>query len=596
MNRGVTVGALTLAGLTLVTISIPWLEPIEIAREIAPAWAFGIAGLVAWHRRPHNRIGPLMVLVGASLLIWGLRGLPIPALVTVGMWLSLGSGIRGVLLGVLVLAYPSGQITSRLDRAWVMLALGWLFGPQLALALATPVGLWGCVECRPLVVLWYDERVRQMLQRASALLFAVLAVLLVALLIRRWRRASSPARHALTPVWLTGALMPVVAVTVSSFDATISEDQMIGAQTLPSLGQLLRPHIPLAIWDLLPWIVAISLLLVPLAFLWGLLRAHLGQAAVSRLAIELRRPESRAPLIESLRRALGDRSLDLVLWSRPAGGYVTAEGRPVSLPSAGDDRAVTQLDGQDGPLAALLHDSALAEQRSLVDGVAAVAQLAIENERLHAEVKAQLEEVRASRERIVRAGDEERRRVERNIHDGAQQRLVSLSLALGMAHAQAEAASPEVAATLADAEAELHAAITELRELARGIHPAILTEAGLGQALESLAEHAPIAVEVQNGLDGRLPPLVEATAYFVAAEALTNIARHAAASAAILSVSVVDGWLRLTVADNGVGGADPTRGSGLRGLIDRVAALGGRLAIDDQGAGGTRLEAEIPCG
>lgn len=596
MSRRVAVGALALGGMTLMTVTAPGLDPIEKALAIAPAWAFGIAGLVAWHRRPHNRIGPLMVLIGIAILTGGLRGLPVPALVTVGMWLSLGPGVRGVLLGVLVLAYPSGRITSRLDRAWVMLAVGWLIGPQLALAFATPVGLWGCADCRPLVVLWYDEHVRQLLQRASALLFAALAILLVALLVRRWLKASAPARRALTPVWITGALMPVVAVTVSSFDSTISEDQVLGAPSLPSLGQLIRPHMPLAVWDLLPWIVAISLLLLPLAFLWGLLRAHLGQAAVSRLAIELRRPGHRAPLIETLRRALGDSSLDLVLWSRPASEYVTAEGRPIALPSPGDDRGVTRLDGEDGPLAALLHDPALVEQRSLVDGVAAVAQLAIENERLHAEVKAQLEEVRASRERIVRAGDEERRRVERNIHDGAQQRLVSLSVALGMAHAQAERLSPEIAATLGDAEAELRGAITDLRELARGIHPAILTEAGLGQALESLAEHAPMPVDVRTDLNGRLPPLVEATAYFVAAESLTNIARHAEASGAILSASVSDGWLRLTVVDDGVGGADPARGGGLRGLIDRVAALGGRLWIEEAAAGGTRLTAEIPCG
>lgn len=595
MSRRVAVGALALGGMTLVTISVPWLEPFEMALEIAPAWAFGIAGLVAWHRRPQNRIGPLMVLIGIAILVWGLRSLPVPALVTLGMWLSLGTGVRGVLLGVLVLAYPSGRITSRLDRAWVILALGWLLGPQLAQALATPVGMWGCERCRPLVVLWYDERVRQLLQRASALLFATLAILLVALLVRRWLKASAPARRALTPVWITGALMPLVAVTVSSFDETITQDRVLGSPMLPSLGELIRPHVPLAVWDLLPWIVAVSLLLLPLAFLWGLLRAHLGQAAVSRLAIELRRPGHQTPLIETLRRALGDRSIDLVLWSRPASGYVTAEGRPISLPLHGDDRAVTRLDGDDGPLAALLHDPALVDQRSLVDGVAAVAQLAIENERLHAEVKAQLEEVRASRERIVRAGDEERRRVERDIHDGAQQRLVSLSLALGMAHAQAERLSPEIAATLGDAEAELRGAITELRELARGIHPAILTEAGLGPALESLAEHAPMPVDVRSDLNGRLSPLVEATAYFVAAESLTNIAKHAKASAAIVTASASDGWLRLTVVDDGVGGADPARGSGLRGLIDRVAALGGRLSIQDAGTGGTRLTAEIPC-
>lgn len=593
----VAAGVLVLAWMTMLTVTELWFEPVDIARAMAPAWAFGIAGLVAWHRRPHNRIGPLMVLIGAALLISGLRGLSVPTLVSIGLWLSLGPGVLGVLLGVLVLAYPSGHITSRLDRAWVALALGWLFGPQLAWALATPVGFfWYCAECRPLIVLWYDERIRLTLQNLSTLVFAILAVLLVVLLIRRWLRASAPARRALAPIWLAGAVVPAVGVTVSIVDSTIYEDPVLqGDAAVPSLGLFLSGQIPLAVWDLLPWVVAISLLLVPLALLWGLLRAHLGQAAVSNLAIELRRAGPRAPLIESLRRALGDRSLDLVLWSRPAGGYVTADGLPASVPADGGDRAVTRLDGQDGPLAALLHDPALAEQHSLVDGVSAVAQLAIENERLQAEVKAQLEEVRASRQRIVSAADEERRRVERNIHDGAQQRLVSLSLALSMAHAKAAVASPEVAATLVDAEAELRRAIGELRELARGIHPAILTEAGLGPAIESLAEQAPLPVTVDAQLDRRLSPVVEATAYFVAAEALTNVAKHAAASAATLRAGVADGRLRILVADNGVGGADPDRGSGIRGLMDRVAALGGTLRVGAVPGGGTQLEAEIPC-
>ena len=365
---------------------------------------------------------------------------------------------------------------------------------------------------------------------------------------------------------------------------------------VPFIGAFLRGLVvPLVVWEALPWAVAASLLLVPLALLWGLLRAQLGQAAVSALAIELRRPGSGRSLTESLRRALGDRSLDVLLWSRPAASYVTTDGIPVPQPAESTDRAVTRLDSDDGPLAALVHDPLLKEQRSLVDGVSAVAQFALENERLHAEVKSQLEEVRASRERIVRAGDEERRRVERNIHDGAQQRLVSLSVALRMAQAKAAEASPEVVATLAAAETELKEAIGELRELARGIHPAILTEAGLCAALESLAEHSPLPVTVQANLDGRLSPAVEATAYFVVAEALTNAARHASASSVSLTADVSDGWLQLTVADDGRGGADPARGSGLRGLMDRVVALGGRLSIEEAGAGGTRLRAEIPC-
>ncbi|MGI8659104.1 MAG: sensor histidine kinase, partial [Candidatus Limnocylindria bacterium] len=415
------------------------------------------------------------------------------------------------------------------------------------------------------------------------------------LLLRRWLSASATARRVLAPVWLAGALVPAVAVTRAFIDTT--SEGLEGARApIDFIGAFLRGRVPLVVWDALPWIVAASLLLVPLALLWGLLRARLGQAAVSVLAVELRQPGQTTSLTESLRRALRDSSLEVLLWSRPAGEYVTTDGTPVPTPVASPKRAVTRLDSDDGPLAALVHDPFLEEERSLVDGVSAVAQFALENERLHAEVKAQLEEVRASRERIVRAGDEERRRVERNIHDGAQQRLVSLSLALSMAQAKAAKASPEVVETLAAAEVELKEAIGELRELARGIHPAILTEAGLRAALESLAERSPVPVTLHTNLDGPLPPLVEATAYFVVAEALTNAARHASASTVILTANVTDGWLRLMVEDDGHGGADPSRGSGLRGLLDRVAALGGRLSIEPGGTrGGTRLRAEIPC-
>lgn len=563
-------------------------------RDIAPAWAFGIAGTIAWRRRPTSRIGPLMAIIGAALLIWGLRGLSIPPLVSLGVWMSEGPAASGFLLGVLVLAYPSGRIVSRLDRAWVALGLGWLLIVQLAWALATPTGLWGCVDCVPLIVVWYHEGIRLALQNLSILIFTALAVVLFLLLIRRWLRASGPARRVLAPVWLAGALVPAVALTRTIVNTTGEELVAVNAP-VPFIGTFLRGRIPPVVWEALPWIVAASLLLVPLALLWGLLRAHLGQAAVSALAIELRRAGRQTPLTESLRRALGDQSLELLLWSRPASAYVTTEGIPVPAPVATPERAVTHLDGDGGSLAALVHDPFIGERRSLVDGVSAVAQFAIENERLRAEVKAQLEEVRASRERIVRAGDEERRRVERNIHDGAQQRLVSLSLALGLAQAKAAETSPDVVATLAAAEVELKEAIGELRELARGIHPAILTEAGLRAALESLAERSPIPVTVQTNVDDRLPPLVEATAYFVVAEALTNAARHASASAVTLTANVTDGWLQLTVADDGQGGADPARGSGLRGLLDRVAALGGRLSIDENGSDGTRLRAEIPC-
>jgi signal transduction histidine kinase len=571
---------------------------IEVAREILPAWAFGVAGLVAWYRRPRNRVGPLMVLIGVAILVKGLQAVPVPALVSLGIWGSIGASLPAVLLGILVLVYPSGHFSTRADRWWAGVAVLYLLTIQVAWTLFSPTTRDStlCDECRPLFILGYDEYVRLNLRNLSVIIFVGLLVALVILIARRWVRASAPARRVLAPVWLAGALVAGAGLTSTLVQHSIRWESVFHEYiAVPSLSAFLATRIPLNIQGYLPWIVATSLLLVPAALLWGVFRAHLAQSVVSALAIELQRTRGHSALIDRLRRALGDRSLELALWSRPAKTYVTPEGLPATLPNDEGARRVTRLDGNDGPLAALIHDPVLSDQRSLIDGVAAVAQLAIENERLHAEVKAQLEEVRGSRKRIVEAADEERRRVERNLHDGAQQRLVSLSLALSMAHEKASVdASPEVAMTLGEARSELREAIAELRELARGIHPAILTEAGLGPALGSLAEHSPVPVVVDVRLNQRLPDVVEATAYFVAAEALTNVAKHASASSATLSATLADGWLRLTVVDDGAGGAAPERGTGLRGLVDRVTSIGGRLSVADD-MPGTRLEVEIPC-
>jgi signal transduction histidine kinase len=565
--------------------------PVEVFSNMAAGWAFGIAGLIAMRRRPTNRTGLLMVLIGAAFLARLWLYLPVPLLVSLGYW----SGEAPlILLGILVLGYPSGRIPSLAARAWVVAGVIYLFAIQGALTLVDPLGVWVCPECRSLITLTYNERILATVYHIRVYALLTLAAGLIGLLVRRWLGASGPARRTLTPVWLAGLVFAGVALTIALLSNTgIAFDDFA---YVPSPGRFLHVQAPPIVWEVVAWVQGASLFVVPIALLVGLLRSHLGRAAVSALAVELRRIGERPPLVESLRRALADRSLELGLWSRPAAAYVTPEGLPLHLPEPGAPRGVTRIDGDDGPLAVMIHDPALSDQPALIDGAGAVAHLALENERLHAEVKAQLEEVRASRERIASAADAERRKVERNLHDGAQQRLVSLSLALGMARRKAADGAPDVAETLEQAEAELRQAITELRELARGIHPAILTEAGLGAALESLADHSPVPVSLETDLDGRrLPPLVEATAYFVVSEALTNAAKHAAASRVDVSITAADGIVKLRIEDDGVGGADPARGSGLRGLLDRVAVLGGRLRVEDGEHGGTRLEAEIPC-
>ena len=223
---------------------------------------------------------------------------------------------------------------------------------------------------------------------------------------------------------------------------------------------------------------------------------------------------------------------------------------------------------------------------------ASAERLRADRDRLQAEVRAQMDELRSSRARIVEAGDTERRRLERNLHDGAQQRLVSLSLSLSLMEGKLE--SPEQAATVAALRAELTGALDELRELARGLHPAILVDHGLGAALDALAARVSIPVELDIDLDGRLPAPIEAAAYYVVSEALTNVQKYAGASLAKVTVTLRDDELVLEVVDDGVGGADTKRGSGLQGLADRVEALGGSIAIDSPAGGGTALRARIP--
>jgi PAS domain S-box-containing protein len=214
--------------------------------------------------------------------------------------------------------------------------------------------------------------------------------------------------------------------------------------------------------------------------------------------------------------------------------------------------------------------------------------------RLNDELHARLEELAASRARIVTAGDVERRRLERNLHDGAQQRLVALSLSLRVAQASLESDPAAARATLADAGDELALALAELRELARGLHPAVLSDRGLRAAVEMLAGRSPVPVEIVDIPDERLPEPVEAAAYYLIAEALTNVAKYANASTVRVRVVATDAAVAVEVSDDGIGGADPATGSGLRGLADRVEALGGSLEVVSPPGAGTSLRAEIP--
>jgi signal transduction histidine kinase len=305
------------------------------------------------------------------------------------------------------------------------------------------------------------------------------------------------------------------------------------------------------------------------------------------------RTQEGGPVRELLAESLGDRTLAIAYWLPDRGTFVDESGRQVDLPAPGSGRAWTAVERDGHRVAAIIHDAALDTGPELVNAAAAAAALALDNERLKADLRARVEELRVSRVRIVEAGDTARRRLERDLHDGAQQQLVALALDVRLLKARLRGAEVE---PLVDELAEkLAVALAELRELARGIHPAILTDRGLAPAIDALATRASVPVETHVTVEERLSAPIEAAAYFVVAEALTNVDKYAQATSARVEIRRDDNAIHVEVADDGRGGAVLGKGSGLRGLVDRLAALDGTISVTSPGGGGTVIRARVPC-
>jgi signal transduction histidine kinase len=538
--------------------------------DLAVGWSFIAAGLIAWRRTPSNRTGPLMIAVGFTWFIGNFANSGVPILFSLGSY----DDVSQVILAHLLLAYPTGKL-DRWERAVIVTAYVWALTLDTVQMLTfDPRTLFHCACLHSPLALFPNRSVFDKLDTAGPYVSGVVAAVVLSLLLRRYARSTPAMRRAMRPLWAASVLTAVVFV---SEGVTSIVDPMSSAATITTVLQ------------------RVAELLIPIALVFGLLRSRLARSAVADLVTELAGPLPAGGLRDVLARTLGDPSLEIAYWIDDRGEYVDESGRRVDVSSPGERRVATTLEAGERPLAVLIHDPALLEDRRLVDAAGAAAQLALENERLHAEVRAQLEEVRSSRARIVRAADAERRRVERDLHDGAQQRLVTLSLALRMATEQLNGTDPAVRATLEEASGELGLALSELRELARGIHPSILTEAGLGPALESLAERSPVPAMIVEAPERRFSEEVEASAYFVVSESLANAAKHSGAGSVRIGAHVMNGWLLVEVIDDGIGGADPAKGSGLRGLADRVAAVGGRLTVRSSDGRGTRIEAVIPC-
>jgi len=520
-------------GLTAEWVRFGWGDPRHWIPDLAVGWSLIGCGLVASRQRPESRTGPLMAATGFT---WFVGNFAHAGVVAVA-WLAarLVYVYRGPLVQ-LVLTYPSGRPASRLVRGAV--AVGY------AAAVITPI---------------WD----------SAGATILLAGLLLGVCAREYGRAVGRARRArLIALQAAAGLSLVLAGTAA-------------ARLLLPSGEVGR--LTLLLYEVVLCVLAGGLLA-------GLLIAPWQQTAIADLVVEL--GEARSGTVRGqLARALGDPSLEIGYWLPDRAGFVDAEGRVLALPGAGSGRSVTVVEREGQPVAALVHDPAVLEDPGLLEAVTAAAQLAAANARLQAEVQARVEELAASRRRILAARDEERRRLERRLHEGAEARLGELAATLR--RGQGSAAGQQTRNQIAHAHEQLGRTREELGRLAQGLHPRVLAEHGLAGALAVLAKDLPLPVEIKV-TGNQLPEQVAAAAYFVCAEALANTAKHAAAARATIAVTASEGRVRVEIADDGVGGADHRRGSGLRGLADRVETLGGTLQVQSVPGRGTHLAAEIP--
>jgi signal transduction histidine kinase len=538
------------------------------AVTLLAACSFVASGLVALRRRPDAWTGALMIGAGFALFGGSLANFDSALPFTIGLVVA---PLPAAVIAHLVLAFPDGRLRSAVER--VVVAGAYFVVVVVQIVMLMYMGfehVTGCPCPRNLLFIRDDMSLHAAIMTTQRVLGICLGVAAGAIVVRRWQLASGPLRRALAPILVTG-----------------------GAAIVLLLGTLLAAQTSTRAWAAVSSAERVAIALVPVAYLLGLFRARLGRVAVSDLIVELSEMPAPGRLRDALARALRDPSLELAYWVPESEVYVGIDGRQVE-PTGTDGRTITVLERHGRRIAALVHDPALAEDPGLLQAVSTAAGLALENERLLADLRAQLEQLRESRARIVEAGDTERRRLERNLHDGAQQRLVALALALGLAESKVEREPSAAVALLVAAREELTQALDELRELARGLHPAVLTDRGLPDALTALAERAPVEVTLDVALDRRPPAPIEAAAYFAVAESLANVAKYAQATTARVTATMDRRRLRVEVADDGIGGADPSAGSGLRGLDDRVQAFAGSLRVISPPGGGTRVIAELP--
>lgn len=553
---------------------------MDLLRDLAVGWSYAGAGLIAWWRRPANRTGRLILAEGLTWFLGNLQGTAAPLLFALGAW---GEALNLAVLAHLLLAFPDGRLPTALDRRVVagvygLVAVGGLVRVTLYDPAASGAATYlSCRDCGPNALLLHsDPELFEAVDLVYRWSGALLTVVCLVALVRRWRVSVPARRRILLPAGVA------IAIAVA----------FVGWEVL----YLLAPDALGTANAVLTWPSDASQIAVPIAFLAGLLRMRLRRAAVGNLVIEVGADPTPRHLQDVLVRVLGDPSLRLGLPSPPGevSAYVDPDGKPLGLPAPGSGLSTTPVEEQ----VVLVHDAALDEDKELMSAVCGSVRLCLRNTRLRSEVATRSQEARAFHSRLLQAVDDERQRLERDLHDGAQTRLVFALMTLRRLDAGLSShvphLSPALRRTVAEADQALRQALDELRDLARGIHPAVLTREGLAPAITALAEQAEIPVLVMVE-PGRFAPLTESTAYFAVCEAMSNAAKYSGADVVSVSGRRDGDRLVVEITDDGVGGADEENGTGLRGLADRVTATGGTLRVTSRPDGGTRIRVELPC-
>jgi signal transduction histidine kinase len=565
-------------GYAAATVAIPWgdvptayavTSSEAAAADLAAGYGLIAAGALTLLLRPGGSTGLVATAAGIAWLApdwigWHDGWAPVRSLAMVAAPFLLP------LLAHLTLAFPTGRVRGRVARLAVALtyAVTTLYSVTLALVRDPflDASCWSNCTDNSFLIRREPELADGLARWWPAFIF-VAGVGLAAAAVWRLARASSTGRPALAPVLLPAAL---AAAAVAAHGLALVFDP----SEVPEDGD----------FRTLFYARALALACVAVAIAWAALRAQQTRTAIARLAADLGATPAPGSLRAVLARSLGDDRLEVAYWLPGSSRYVDADGRPTE-PSSARDREATPIVRNGEPVAVVVHDRSLSGAHDLEREIGAAARLAVDNERLRAEVLAQLEDLRASRSRIVETGDAARRRLERDLHDGAQQRLLALSYELRVAQTEA-AATGDVEATslLMEASEEAQAALAELRDLAHGIYPVILTEAGLAPALATFADTGPIPVELGNITDERYSTSVETAAYVTVVEAVADASQRGAGYV-LVRVQQNDRRLVVDVEDDG-----SERVSRLTHVTDRVGALGGEVSIEPR-----TLRAELPC-